>query len=161
MVTAQDRPDAADEFAVAEWLADIIIGPQLQPSDAIVLVILGSQHQHRQLRSLTQPPERFESVHARHHDVEQHHVGHVVARALQRIATIGRSDHAAALEFEVGPHEVHHARLVVDDQNASVVQVRHDPIHGSHDLRGAAPRRSPVAPAVAHRWSTGGARAAL
>jgi hypothetical protein len=46
VVSAQHRPQPADQLAVAKRLAHIVIGAKLQPADPIVLFIFGGQDHH-------------------------------------------------------------------------------------------------------------------
>ena len=73
----------ASQFARIEWFGQIIVGAQFEADDAVDILAAGGQHQYRRASSLAQPPQDFETVHARQHHVEDHQV----VAALQRPQT--------------------------------------------------------------------------
>jgi hypothetical protein len=116
---AQHRPHAADELAWAEGLGDVVVGSELQASNAVILLALGRKHNHRDARDLADQAQRLEAVEVRHHHVEQDQIGQAVAQLLQRSCAGGRFEDLKTVVFEVEPDEVDDARLVVDNQDAA------------------------------------------
>jgi hypothetical protein len=80
--------------------------------------------------------EQGEAVHARHHHVQQHQVGNVLAGHRQRLVAIAGDDRFVPVAREQGADHAQVRRLVVDDK---------DPAR-SHHRRGHALSIVPCAP---------------
>lgn len=72
---AEDGPDPGLELSGAERLHDVVVGPELQPQDPVVLRGPGGEHDDGDLGLLADLPGNFESVHPRQHEVEEDEVG--------------------------------------------------------------------------------------
>ena len=93
-VTPQDSLDARQQLRTAEWLGDVVVCADLEPDDAIDLVALGRQDDHRGGHPLaSQDAENLHAAHAWQHHVEQDQVESLVARGLEgRLAVRGGRD---------------------------------------------------------------------
>nr|GEU28181.1 hypothetical protein [Tanacetum cinerariifolium] len=67
---AQDGADAGRQLARGAGLGHVIVGAQFQADDAVGVVAAAGQHQDGQLAVGADAAQRFQAVHARHHDVE-------------------------------------------------------------------------------------------
>ena len=52
------------------WLGNVIVGAQFEADDAVGIVTLGGQHEHRKIALGADAAQSFQAVQARHHDVE-------------------------------------------------------------------------------------------
>src|SRR5947199_219455 len=59
---AQDRANAGHQLARIEWLGHIVVGPHLEPDDAIHVVAARGEHQHRRLLALAQAAQHLEAA---------------------------------------------------------------------------------------------------
>jgi hypothetical protein len=93
----EDRPHPAYELGARERPADVVVGPELEPQNAVELRILGRQHDDRHFMALF--AELAADVRARH--PRKHHVKHeevvvASARGLERARTVGAGFHLVA-----------------------------------------------------------------
>ena len=80
----QDRSDAGDELVGREGLDDVVVGADLEPDDAIDLVVAGGQEQHGDVRALPEPTADLEAVEVGQADVEHGEHRVVLLDELQR-----------------------------------------------------------------------------
>ena len=90
----------------------------------------------RERRILLELLERRDAVELRHHDVEQHEVGLVLAHARQRLFAVGRRDHLVAVRLQAHADDIEVLRHVIDGENARRRS------HGFGVLPGACPGNS-------------------
>ena len=77
------------QLRTAEWLGDVVVGADLEPDDAVDLVALGREDDHRGRHALaSQDAEDLDAAHARQHHIEQDEVEPLVAGGLQRRLTV-------------------------------------------------------------------------
>ena len=80
-LASENGPDPGEQDLRAERLGKVIICPQLEAFDDIVLFSLGRQHDDRAifgLRSLTEFPADIQAIHPRQHQVKQNQARIVV-----------------------------------------------------------------------------------
>jgi len=70
-----------------------------------------------------QTAAQFKAVYIRHHNVEQDHVWPVLAHRVQRACGILRDQHIEIGLSQTGAQNVQNGRLVVDDQNQTLVRL--------------------------------------
>ena len=114
---AQHRANPRDQFRHAEGLGHVIVRAQFQADDFIGFLDSGGQHDHRRAALFAKVAHEFEAVHLRHHDVQQHQIGLLVAGDKQRLAPVVGGDGAKAIFAEIiGDHALH-TDFVIDDQD--------------------------------------------
>ena len=65
-MAAQDRLDPGQQLGAAERLGDVVVGTDLEPDDAVDLVALGREDDHRRGDALAaQDAEDLDAAHAR------------------------------------------------------------------------------------------------
>jgi hypothetical protein len=118
---AEEDFHAREELAHREGLAEVVVGADLQPEDAVELFVAGGEKDdRRRLRHAANAPAELEAVHLGHRDVEDHEPGEFLLKRtpgfesgrveLDRIALAahGESDRLADVVF------------VVDDRDETV-----------------------------------------
>ena len=126
--TAQDRLHAQHQFARAEGLGEIVVGADLEPADAVVLLAEGGQHHDRQIGSApAEPPAHLEAVDAGEHEVEHHDVGRARRGGGQGVDAVRRAQHRHAGALEIRGDDVADGLVVIDDQSGA---------HATQDRRG-------------------------
>ena len=132
---AQDRLDPLDQQALGEGFADEIVGAHLQAEQFVDLLVLGGEEDHRQVGLLAQPTQQFHSVHARHLDVEDRHVGRIGLQPVQRGHAVGIGLDAIALALQSNGDRGENIAIVVDEGDG-----RHDkPLFDPKALKITAP----------------------
>jgi hypothetical protein len=104
----------------AEGLGDIVVGAQLQAAHAVFFFSFGGQHDHRHRADLAQHPQYLETVQIGHHHIQQHQVGQVAARFIDRLVSINRFDDPKTIMLQVQANETDHALFIVHNQDFSV-----------------------------------------
>ena len=119
---AQQRPHAGHDFARAEGLGDVVVGAELQPDDAVRLLGLGGEHDHRHgggRRIGAHRPAHVEAVHARQHHVEDHQIGRRAAQPRQHVASrVGDVDGVGGF-FEVVADQRRDVGVVLGHEDAA------------------------------------------
>jgi hypothetical protein len=84
------RAHAGDQFTHGKWLRQIIIGPELQPTHAIVDSAACGQQQYTTGEMLgTQPTQQLETVHSRQTNIEHEEIEGFLAHFVQSgLATV-------------------------------------------------------------------------
>ncbi len=117
-----DRADARGELAEAEWLRDVVVGPELEPRDAIVLARTRRQHDDghvSQIRSRLDDPADLQAVHHRQIEIQDHQIRRTFGHRLQRgVAAEDDVGLGVGIAFERVFDEARDVALVFHDQNA-------------------------------------------
>src|SRR6266516_5000118 len=114
---AQHGAHARDELPRRERLRHIIVGTELEPDDPVRLLTAGGQHDHRQLRAVTDPAAESEPVRAGQHQVKHDEARPLALQKLTRGVPVARLQRRKALAPQILDDHVPDGRLVVDDQN--------------------------------------------
>ena len=101
----------------AEGLGYVVVGAQLQPAHFVALFQLGCKHDDRRIRLLREEPHEVVAAHFRHHQVKEDEVGLFEARHMERVAPVGRFNHAVALALEVEAHHFAKIGFIVNYKN--------------------------------------------
>ena len=118
-VAAQHGVDARDELARIERLRQVVVGPHLEPDDAVDVLAPGREHDDRyRLAGRAQPPADGQAVLAGQHQVEDEEMRGVPLELAVEVARVRQRDHLEPLLAEVARQEVPQAGVVVDDQDA-------------------------------------------
>ena len=103
---AHPGPDPGDQLLGLERLDDVVVGPGLEADDHVDGVALGGEHHDRDAGLGPDLPADVDAVLAGQHQVEQHHVGPVVA---ERRRAPGRPRaHDPGVEALVAQHDREH-----------------------------------------------------
>ena len=113
--------DPRQQFFGQERLGDVIDHAGVERAQQQVAVVGGGDehHRHAQRRVGAQRVHDFETVHARHHHVEQDQVGRGLRIQLQSLVAGRGGHHLVTLAGQQGGHHAQIRGLVVDDQDAT------------------------------------------
>ncbi len=144
--------DAGDERDVVDRLGDEIVGAGFQPLHLVGGLIERRHHDDRHVRRLGRGLDAaadLEAVHARHHDVEQHHVDALGPQDGQRLLAGKCRQHLEVFGGEPGIQQFDIGQDVVNDQNAASHQAPskpHEPggSHASPRYRRTVSRNVPI-----------------
>ena len=108
------RTDASEELSIVERLGDVVVGPQLEPGDHVVAVVLRSHHDDRHVAEATQLATHLEAIEAGQPDVEQHQLDGLENESFDGLRT-GRSlDDDEAFVLQQQSHECANRMVVFD-----------------------------------------------
>ena len=117
---AEDRLDPSRELARRERLGDVVVGAELEPRDAIGLLVARGEHDDRHLRAGADPAADLEAVDARQADVEHDEADRMAAELGDRLLARPEPDDApAVLLLEVLLDETTDRVVVLDKQENS------------------------------------------
>ena len=102
----EDRLHPRNELAWREGLREVVVGADLEPDDAVRLLVARGEHQDRHLRLLPHRPADVEAVHPRQPDVEQHHLHRMPIELGERLLAGPHPDDAVAVAREVAADEL-------------------------------------------------------
>jgi hypothetical protein len=114
---AQHGLDPLQQQPLAERLVDVVVGPEVEAEDLVDLVVLGGQHDHRDLGGLAQAAQHFHAVHARHLDVQDHQVGRLALDRVESRRAVVISLHHVAVAFQRQRNRSDDVLVVVDESN--------------------------------------------
>lgn len=116
---AQQGPDAGEELVQFEGLDQVVVGPGVEPGDAVADGVAGGEHQDgRGGAGGTQAAGGGQTVHPRHLDVEDDQIGGVRLGPGEGVETVDGDFGVVPLEREAALQGLTHRGLVVDDQDA-------------------------------------------
>ena len=121
---AQHGVDAGDQLARAEWLGDIIIRADLEPTDTIVFLAACGEHDDRNIGGgldLAQLAAHLDAGQIFDHPVEQHDVGRLFARQQQGFLAIRRVPHLKLLPLEMPADQFSQRFVILDQQHAGFI----------------------------------------
>ena len=113
---AQHGLDPRRELARRERLGDVVVGADLEPGDAVALLVARRQHQDRDVRAGANGAAHVEPVLAGQADVEDDHARLHALEASERILARPHPGDAVAALLEVGVDESADGFLVLDEQ---------------------------------------------
>lgn len=121
----QHRTDAREQLARVEGLAEIVIGAELEPDDAVDVVSPRGEHEDRRPlhgRLRAHLLAQLEAVLARQHEVEQERIERLRLQRADQLVTVREVHHVDLVVAEVLADELGEADVVLDEQRA---QPRH------------------------------------
>ena len=117
--TTQQRADAGQEFARAEWFDEIIVGARIEAGDAILDLALGGEHEDRHGNGESaQLGAEGESIELGQHDVEQDEIGFLLEGTVQAGGTVGGGEDAITFGGQGVLEGGAHGAFVFDDEDA-------------------------------------------
>ena len=119
--------DPRHELVGAEWLGEVVIGADVEPDDAIGLFSPCRHHDDRdgsRRRIGAKRTAHFQPAHARQHDVEDHEIERLLARAGECLVARGDGVSRPAGSFDVVSNEIRDVAVVFGDED----------VHGSSML---------------------------
>jgi hypothetical protein len=124
-------PHRPDQLLASHGLQQVAHRLRLEGLER-VLVVGGGEDHRRRLVEGAQVAGRLDAVHARHADVEQHHVGREALAERDRLVAVRRlaDDRDLAQVLEQVAQPLASRRLVVDDQQAYAVGLGSGVHHG-------------------------------
>ena len=138
---AEDRLDPRRELARRERLRDVVVGADLEPRDAIGLLVARREHDDRHLRAGADAAADLEAVDSRQADVEHDEADRVLAQLGDRLLARPEPDDApAVLLLEVLLDETTDRVVVLDEQENSPggARTHAERISGGSAMRGEA-----------------------
>ncbi len=109
--------DAGQQLAHPKRLGDVVISAQLQAQNLVGFFYPGREQDDGRSRLAVVDADELIAVHLRHHNVEQDQVGLLVARHVERFASVGCYDDAEALLGQVISHQRANTGFVIDDED--------------------------------------------
>jgi len=114
---AEDRLDARRELARRERFRDIVVGSELEPRDAVGLLVARRQHDNRHLRLRAHLAAHLEAVDSGKTDVENDEPHRMAAKLGDGLLAGAKPDHApAVLLLEIRLDESPDRVVVLDEQ---------------------------------------------
>ena len=118
------QTQARNQLAGIDRLGDQVGGPHVESPDPLLGLLHSRLHQDRHIafETVANGVADFETVHARHHDVEQDDIRFVGLKAFERLDAIaGIVDIAETGRFQHRADKHARRAQVIDDQNASII----------------------------------------
>jgi hypothetical protein len=102
----------------SEWLREKRVCAKLDNGRAVAVIGRHGHHGHAQPRLLDSPTSQdCPTIHLRHGQIKQHHVGQVVLQAAQRRGAVRDALDDPAIPFEGQLEQRTNIRVVLDDQD--------------------------------------------
>jgi hypothetical protein len=114
---AQDRAQPRQKLARAERFRQVVVGAEFEADDAVGLLALGGEHQHRHVAEGADAPARLEAVYVGQHHVEDDRVGRAAADLFKPCQRRRRPAHGKAVAGKIVRQHGGKPRVVVDDQD--------------------------------------------
>jgi hypothetical protein len=81
-------------------------------------IIAGAHEDQRHVHPhLPEPRLELPTVHHRHRQIKEHHIGGALGHAVQRLAAVGSHGHTIPLRMEHGMEKIADTSLVIDDED--------------------------------------------
>jgi hypothetical protein len=112
---------AGEQGDVVDGLVEEVVGPGLQPRQPVAAAIERGDHHHRNVLGGGigfKPAADLEPVHARHHHVEQNHVGPFGLGHGDAGGAVAGAQHLVILGLQLGFQQADIGLDVVNDQDA-------------------------------------------
>jgi hypothetical protein len=117
--TPQDHPQPGHHLFQAERLGDVVVAAERQAGDLVLKGVACGQEQGGRVDAVgAQAAQHAESVHSRHHDVEDDGIGAYLPGLVQCGGTARRGVHLEALELEAHGEQFHDVGFIIDDEDA-------------------------------------------
>ena len=114
----QDGPHPRHQFPRRERLDQIVVGAQLEPENAIDLVVARGEEQDRHLAASADVAADVEAVAgAGQADVEDHDAGVVLSEERQSLLAVTGQEHPEPFPPQIEVHQVGDMRIVLDDDH--------------------------------------------
>ena len=121
--------DPQHQLARAERLGHVVVRPQFEPLDAILLGGAGGEHEDGDVARLGVALEQaanLEPVDSRQHQVENQQAGQILAGHLEGLVAGVRHVHPVGLLLEMVNDQLEDVRFVIDHQDSDVVFSGHE-----------------------------------
>ena len=113
----QDGAHARDELARRERLRHVVVCAELEPGDAVDLLVAGGHDHDRQPRGVADRPAEVEAVGVGELEVEDREPDVVLLEREQPFGAAGGPDDAEPVLLEIGANERRDVLLVLDEQD--------------------------------------------
>ena len=120
---AEDGANASDELARRERLRHVVVRSELEPDDAVDLLVACGHDHDRERRGIADRTTEIEAVGVGELEVEDRESELVLLEREQRVAAASDPDHAEPLALEIGADERRDVLLVLDEQNRAAPRI--------------------------------------
>ena len=115
--------DAGEQLLIVEGLAQVVVGPVVQPAHLVGNGVPGGEEEHgRLVTRLAKPPQERQAVRARQPPVEHHQVPRSVLQGMPAVVAVGGPLDGEALLAQASNQEVRDLLVVLDDQHPDTHQ---------------------------------------
>ena len=114
---ANGRPHTGQQLIGAKGLGEIVIGPQIQSGDLVLLVGAGGDHYHRQGGPAAELAQNVQTVHIRQAQIQNHQIRAVGGDHGHGLGSAGGPHSLVAIGGENGGDKAGDALFVLNDQN--------------------------------------------
>ena len=109
--------DPGHELHRCKGLRHIIIRPDIEPCHLVDLLGLRREHNHRKIVMLPKLHRHRDSVHHRHHDIDDRQMNLLFFQNLQALQAVLGLEDLISLIFHINTHAVQDLFVILDDQN--------------------------------------------
>src|SRR5579884_551369 len=99
LCTPQHGTHAGQKLIYTEWLGEIVVRPQVKPSNFVLILPACSHNDNWNGREFTNTLADREAIHFRHHYIEQHKVRGLLLNLSQSLLTIADRNHLVPLQL--------------------------------------------------------------
>ncbi len=105
-------------------LAQVVVGTEFQPDDAVDVVPARGEHQYRRCVRRAEFAQHIEAADARQHHIQNHDLEFVDRKFGQRVAAVMHAPDLEMLGAQVFAEHLAQLAVVVDEQDAGVARGR-------------------------------------
>ncbi len=116
----EEGAHARSQLGHVDGLGEKVVGPGVEPLDALARGVEGGDHDHGEHGVLgigADPPAHLVAVHPRHHHVEENEIGTLRLDLIEPFLSRGGGDGLVSLRGEQIHEHLHVVRGVVDDED--------------------------------------------
>jgi hypothetical protein len=107
------RTHPREKFIHTEWLGQIIVRAEIQPTNLILVLATRGKDDDRHVRELAHPLTDSEAIQSWHHDIQENQVRSTCLNELERLLPIVGGDDIIPLELEVTGYQPEQLRVVI------------------------------------------------
>src|SRR5215472_832423 len=115
--STEGGPDAREELADAEGLAEVVVRAGVESSNLGGLLLARGDDYERHARPGAQPPDDLQTIHVRQAEIEDDQIGLTRLGSLKTFLTSRRFDEAVSLSKKRDPKKTPDLRLVLDHED--------------------------------------------
>src|SRR3954471_2726136 len=113
----QDDVDARDQLPGAERFCDVIVATDLEPKNAVDLIVPCRKKQNRNVGGFADLPADVETIEFRHSDIEHDEIGTISGETGQRLLAVARLERGHAGFLEGDANDFADMQVIVNDED--------------------------------------------